>query len=149
MTKANYPGSAAAFDGYTYTGSGAVTTVDIIGHTGFSSALDGINVDGQGLLSDGMDVTKLSFGAATDLTVFKEGDAISEIGNGDDGIGSIREISGQSLILGTKQPNWDVGSYVLGPPFDSGLLLATNPEDVERFNAIKAAMEAFLSLIHI
>jgi hypothetical protein len=114
---AAYPGALPNFPGYTYTGSGAVASVRVVASNSFSCGLDGISVDGGPLLSDGMNVTKLTFNAGTDLTAFANGDAITEVGNGDNGKGAVREVSsdGLSLILSSVATGWDIGSAVKGP----------------------------------
>jgi hypothetical protein len=115
-SKASYPGAIVEFSGYSFSGAGAVSKIVIKGQPGFSCGLDALLVDGV-MLKDGMTVTKLTLTDTTNLSSFAAGDAVTESGNGNNGVGAVHGVdaTAKTITLSTQQPNWDVGSQVKGP----------------------------------
>jgi hypothetical protein len=62
-------------------------------------------------------VTELSFAGGTDLTLFGIGNDAEEVGNGDDGVGTIAFVDTNlsKVYLDAVEPNWDAGSYLKSP----------------------------------
>ena len=68
------------------------------------------------VIKDSETVTTLTLDPSADLTGFFPGENITEVGNGDDGKGTISSISGQVITLTKSEPDWNNGSDIAGEP---------------------------------
>ena len=85
-------------------------------------SVNAFKIDGEYLISN-RQATYLEFGSNTDFDKFHLFDPVKECdasGNLLDGIGTVGEVvpAQNRIILTKEQPNWDIGSYVQGPPTD-------------------------------
>ena len=78
VQQTEYPGTINAFKGYTYFGSGTLTKVRCQAPNPFSTGIDGIDVDEQGLLTDGKEYPILTFASAKDLAKLQPGDELRQ-----------------------------------------------------------------------
>ena len=91
--------------------SSTVENIHIFEDEGGRSSIAQIEVNGK-VLVNGQQQTTLTLPGGSDLTYFQPGVAIKEVGNGDDGEGTIESIDGTTLKLFGIEDNWDVGSDV-------------------------------------
>ena len=86
-----------------------------VANQGFS----GITVGGRVLVA-GVAQATLTLTDNTDLANFRVGDAVTEVGNGDDGTGVVSAVDAvavpPTMKLSGPGGTWDVGSAVKGPP---------------------------------
>jgi hypothetical protein len=59
----------------------------------------------------------LTFANNSQLANFAAGDSVTEVGNGNNGVGTVKSVNvpGLTMTLEGLEPNWDVGSTVRGP----------------------------------
>jgi len=79
-----------------------------------AGSFSGVGYDGA-ILVDG--ATTLTLTDSTDLALLTAGDAVTEVGNGDDATGTVGvvDITARTIALSASSGTWDVGSQVKGP----------------------------------
>jgi hypothetical protein len=117
------PTAAVGWEWYTVPIAGGVLNTFKIqsrpgsGISHYGAVLHGMKINGTYILASAP-VTKLTLTDATGLTSFSYGDAVTEVGNGNDGRGAIVDVdaTAKTMQLSGVTGTWDVGSTVLGAP---------------------------------
>ena len=118
LTQSAYPGANAAFREFIYRGSGVITRIEVHSHEGFSCGLDGIELDEEGLLTDGKEYPILTFKTDKHLAYLETGETLTQEDSAATGKITRIDVANKQVEFISFTGTWgpaNSGHYGIGP----------------------------------